>query len=59
LNGDGFAESRLDGAWLLDDGDDGGGFADADDTARLSGIFDNVANSEGVGVDHKKVMDEC
>ena len=53
LNGDGFAETRADDARFLDNGDDGGGFSHAKDLAILSGIADNIAGAEGVGVGHK------
>jgi len=45
LDGDGLAESRSDGARLLNDGDNGGAIIDADNSARLAGILDNVTGA--------------
>jgi hypothetical protein len=45
LDGDGLAESRLDGARLLNHRDNGGGLGHADNSAGLAGILDNVASA--------------
>ena len=55
LNGHRLAKARRDGAGLLHDFDDGGGFTDANDAAVLAGILDNVTGSECVRVGHNLV----
>jgi hypothetical protein len=45
LDGDGLAESRRDGARLLNHRDNGGGLGYANNSARLAGILDNVASA--------------
>ena len=55
LNGHRLAKARCDGAGFLDDSDNGGAIIDANDTATLSGVLNEVANAEGVSVGHNKV----
>src|ERR1035437_10768063 len=52
LDGDGLAESRRDGARLLNHRDNGGGLGHADNSARLAGIGDNIASMETERIIH-------
>ena len=55
LDSDGLAESRGDGALLLNYRDDGGTLTDAQDLAVLAGIDNDITSAKGVNVGHKKV----
>src|SRR5665811_884569 len=52
LEGDGLAESRRDGARLLNHRDNGGAIAHANNSAWLAGIGDNVASMEPERIFH-------
>ena len=54
LNCHRLAESRRDGARLLNHRHNGGGLGHADNFARLAGILDNVAGSQGVKIGNHK-----
>ena len=54
LDGHRLAKARRDGARLLDDFNDGGRIADANDLAGLAGILDYVTGSESERMCHKK-----
>ena len=56
MDGDGLAESRRDGARLLNHRDNGGGLGHADNAAGLAGIGDNVASMEPGRIIHGRFL---